>query len=344
MLTQEQFVEIHVLHRQGKSIREIARDLGLSRNTVRKHLKRAVDDQPTYKPRPERASLLDPYRAYLGERVKAAHPNWIPASVLFREIQEQGFTGGYSIVKTFLAGLRPPKVVEADNRFETEAGKQLQVDFTTIRRGRDPIKALVATMGYSRSSFVRFYRRERQEDWLDGIEMAFHHFGGVPEELLFDNAKCIMLNRNAYGPGGHQWNPELLSLAGFYQFVPRACRPYRARTKGKVERFNDYLKNSFVVPLMASTDQVGLHFDIDVANAHIGPWLVDVADRRIHGTTKQTPVFRLIEERLALQTLPSKMWRSKIDPPLVASYRSAPPTESLQHPLSVYDELLEFRS
>ncbi len=109
----------------------------------------------------ERASLLDPYNAYLKDRVQAEHPNWIPATVLMREIQYQGFTGSYSIHKKYMAGFRPPKVVEADNRFETAPGKQLHVDFTTIRRGRGPVKALVATMGYSRSSFVRFYRRER---------------------------------------------------------------------------------------------------------------------------------------------------------------------------------------
>lgn len=340
MLTQEQFVEIHVLHRQGKGIREISRILGISRNTVKKHLRGPIET-PAYQPRPPKASVLDPFKDYLQERVAAAHPNWLPGTVLLREIQERGYEGSYTTLKVYLASLRPPKVVEADNRFETPVGQQLQVDFTTVRRGRDPVKALVATLGYSRASFVKFYRSERQEDWLDGIELAFHHFEGVPLELLFDNAKCIMLNRDAYGPGSHRWNPDLLSLAKYYQFVPRACRPYRARTKGKVERFNHYLKNSFVYPLMASMDQVGLHFDADVANAHIGSWLTDVADLRIHGTTGERPGDRLASERLALQSLPQRLWQSKIDPPLAVNHDLVTPIESLQHPLSIYDQYLE---
>lgn len=343
MLTQEQYVEIHVLHRQGKKIREIARLLGISKNTVKKHLRLPLET-PSYTPRPPKESVLDPFKGYLQGRIKAAEPNWIPGTVLFREIQERGYIGGYTTVKTYLATLRPPKVIEPDNRFETPPGQQMQVDFTTIRRGRDPVKALVATLGSSRSSFVKFYRRERQEDWLDGIELAFHHFQGVPLELLFDNAKCIMLDRDYYGRAQHRWNPDLLSLAKFYNFSPRACRPYRARTKGKVERFNHHLKNSFVYPLMASMKQVGLHFDVEVANAHIGPWLIDVPDQRIHGTTKEKPADRLAAERIALQALPDRWWQSKIDPPLAPNSSRVTPIESLQHPLSIYDEILEVRS
>lgn len=226
-------------------------------------------------------------------------------------------------------------------RFETEPGSQLQIDFTTISRGRRKFKALVATLGYSRASFVRFSEFERQEDWLSGIEAALHYFGGVPKELLFDNAKCIMIERDAYGDGQHRWNSQLLQMARDYGFVPKACRPYRARTKGKVERFNGYLKRSFITPLAATLKQAGLDLDVETANARIGSWLQDVANQRIHGTTGEQPQVRLDKERWHLQPLPPG--KGLVQPLSAVRYGCATPVESIQHPLAVYDELLGVR-
>lgn len=335
MLTQELLVEIHVLHRQGRSIRQIAKTLSVSRNTFRRYL-RDVAKTPVYH-RSKRISKLEPFKSYLLERINAAKPDWIAATVLFRELQERGYQGKEGILKNWL---RPYKTVAQEPvvRFETEPGQQLQLDFTTISRGRRKIKALVATMGYSRASFVRFSESERQEDWLRGIEAALHYFGGVPKELLFDNAKCIMIERDAYGIGQHRWNSQLLQMARDYGFVPKACRPYRARTKGKVERFNGYLKRSFIVPLAATLKQAGLELDVDTANARIGAWLHDVAHQRIHGTTGEQPQVRLSKERWCLQPLPSdKDW---VEPLPTARHTCPMPVESLQHPLMVYDALL----
>ncbi|WP_441373122.1 DDE-type integrase/transposase/recombinase, partial [Acinetobacter lwoffii] len=121
-------------------------------------------------------------------------------------------------------------------------------DFTTIRRNNTTLKAFVATLGYSRATFVKFYDHERTDAWIDGLENAFQFFAGVPQEILFDNAKTIMIERDAYQEGQHKWNPKLLDCAKKYSFRPRVCKPYRAQTKGKVERFNGYLKSSFIVP------------------------------------------------------------------------------------------------
>ena len=121
-----------------------------------------------------------------------------------------------------------------------------------------------------RACYVCFSEYEKQEDWLAGIEGALHYFGGVPKEILFDNAKCIMIERDAYGEGRHRWNSKLLQLSADYGFRLRACRPYRAKTKGKVGRFNGYLKNSFITPLAASLKQAGLVLDVEVANGQIG--------------------------------------------------------------------------
>lgn len=330
-------MEIKVLARQGHGIKTIARELGVSRNTVRKYL-RSDRRVPRYQQRAPRPCKLDPYKAYLQQRIEAARPHWIPATVLLREIRERGYDGGISQLKVYLAPFkrRPEEPVV---RFETPPGKQMQVDFTTIRRGRDPLKAFVATLGFSRATFVRFCAREDSEAWLTGLREAFHYFGGVPEEVLFDNAGAIITERDAYGEGRHRWHPALQDLAAEYGFRPKVCRPYRAKTKGKVERFNGYLKSSFITPLSATLKSAGLRLDVETANAHIGPWLDEVAHLRVHGTTGVQPAVRLAEERLVLLPLPVQAVKDLPAPPRCPG--RVLPHDSLQHPLSVYDQLLE---
>lgn len=179
MLTQKQSVEIKVLARQGMGIKAITRTLGLSRNTVRKHL-RGEAEQIHYLARPPWPAKLDRFKAYLQERIGAARPHWTPATVLLREIKAQSYAGGLSRLKSWLAPFKRP-VHDPVVRFETLSGQQLQVDFITIRRGRDPLKAFVARLGYSRATFVCFGAREDSDAWLNGLREAFAFFGGVPE-------------------------------------------------------------------------------------------------------------------------------------------------------------------
>jgi transposase len=325
-------VEIRVLARRGSGIREIARQLGCSRNTVRRYLR--CERVCRYGPRARRTTKLDVYKDYLRERVDQARPRWIPATVLLREIRELGYGGGLSQLKAWLAPLKKaaPEVVV---RFETAPGKQMQVDFTWVRRGRDPLVALVATLGYSRASFVKFGRKEDGEALCRGLREALDYFGGVPEQVLFDNARTVVIERDAYGPGLHRWNDRLLELAEECGFTLRLCRPYRAKTKGKVERFNGYLKGSFLVPLAASVQASGLKLTAEVANGHGRRWLDEVANERVHATTKAIPARRLAEERSVMLPAPAL----KVTP--VLPLRVPVPVESLQHPLAVYDALLE---
>lgn len=338
MLTQEQVVEIRVMARRGESLRAIARQLDCSRNTVRRYLRDEAAQR--YSPRPARACKLDDYKRYLMERIEQARPRWIPATVLFREIRERGYGGGISQLKVWLAPFKKSEP-EPLVRFETPPGKQMQADFTYVRRGKEPLLAFVATMGYSRASFVKFVACSGEDaaTLCQGLREAFDYFGGVPEHVLFDNTKAVVIQRDAHGEGLHRWNSQVMELAQDCGFTPRLCRPYRAKTKGKVERFNAYLKGSFVVPLVATLHASGLRLDAALANLQVRRWLDEVANARVHATTKAVPAQRLAEERAVMLSAPALKAPTPTSVP--TPQRLALPVESLQHPLSVYDALLE---
>jgi len=320
--------------RQGMSVRQIARELGCSRNTVKRYLRDAQASR--YGPRQPRPTKLDLFKEYVRDRIEAAKPHWIPAVVLLREIRELGYAGGLTQLKMFINPLKPCEE-EPVVRFETPPGEQMQADFTVVRRGRDALLAFVATLGYSRASFVRFTTDETAETLCDCVREALIYFGGVPRHVLFDNAKTVVVERDAYGEGRHRWHSSVLSLSEELGFSMRLCRPYRAKTKGKVERFNGYLKGSFLVPLAATLKNSSLKLDAVAANVHIGRWLTEVANARIHATTKERPDHRLALERAALLPLPT----SAVVPSLAPRSPLPIPVESLQHPLSVYQALLQ---
>lgn len=328
-------MEVQVLKKQGWSIRQIARQMGMSRNTVRRYLRE--ERASRYGPRKARPCKLEAHKAFLQERIAQAKPDWIPATVLLREIQATGYEGGISQLKAYLA---PFKLGPADPvvRFETEPGRQMQADFTVIRRRRDRLSAFVATLGYSRASFVRFTDHEDFPVWRECLSAAFEYFGGVPQEVLFDNAKPVIIERDLYGPGQHRWHAGMLEFARDFGFQLRVCRPYRARTKGKVERFNGYLKGSFLVPLAATLKAGGLKLDMDTANREVLRWLVEVANVRVHATTGERPSVRLPADQAKLSALPVTVERGSAG---ALPRAQAIPVESLQHPLSIYDSLLE---
>ena len=249
MLGTEGFVDIQVLHRQGMSIKGIARELGISRNTVRSYLR--TDSAPAFKACQSRSSKLDPFKDYLQQRVAAAHPNWIPATVLFEEIKANGFTGGITILRDHMATLKPKCRPDPLVRFETPPGQQMQVDWGTFRLGPVKVSAFVATLGFSRNTFGTFVENEQFMTLRTCHEQAFDEFGGVPKEVLYDNMRTVIQARNAYGKGQHRFHPGLRDFAHHYGFMPRLCQPYRAKTKGKVERFIGYLRRSFFVPVVS---------------------------------------------------------------------------------------------
>ena len=335
-------MEIRILRNQGRSLREIARETGLAINTVRKYL--ADEEAPAYGPRAPREGKLDPFKAYLTTRVAAARPDWIPATVLAREIREQGYEGCVKLVSCFVRSLRPLANEDPVVRFETEPGLQMQVDWIEFKRDR--LSAFVATLGHCRATYVEYVTDERIETLVACHIRAFEFFGGVPRELLYDNMKTVVITRDAYGPGLHRFHSTLWDVARHYGFQPRLCRPYRAKTKGKVERFNSYLRYSFHVPLVTRLRQLGVRLDQQTAQVEVLRWLRDVANARVHGHTGLVPAAALESERQALCKLPAP-YRGVVAParPVRPGKRGEAKTAHIvvpaQHDLSCYDALLE---
>ena len=333
MVGSEGALEIRVLHRHGKSIREIAREIGVSRNTVRRYLR--DDEAERYKPRRVRLTKLDPFKGYVIERLRAAAPERIPASVLLMELRERGYAGGYTMLKVFVASLKPPEAAEPVIRFETAPGEQMQVDWAVIRRGENRLSVFVATLGWSRATYVEFVTDERVETLIEAHESAFLAFGGTPREVLYDNMRTVVLERHGYGRGRHRFHPGFLDFARHCDFRPRLCAPYRAQTKGKVERFIRYLRHSFYVPLASRLAQEGLSVDRETANLAVRRWLREVANARVHGTTGEIPAERLATERTQLQPVPTPYGGRSVRS--IQAKPASVPIVGLQHPLSFYD-------
>lgn len=351
MIPNEVYVEIQLLKRHGFSLRQIAAEVGCAVNTVRRHL--ALEVVPKYERKIKRETKLATHEAYLRARQAAAHPDWIPATVLYREIVARGYQGGQSQLRAFMRTLKPVQPAEPLVRFETAMGEQLQVDWVEFRKGKSPLHAFCATLGYSRASYVEFVSDMKVETLIGCHERAIAAFGGVTRRILYDNMKTVVLERDVYGEGQHRYHAGFLDYAKHSGFVIKLCRPYRAKTKGKVERFNGYLRRSFYVPLTSRLGQSGQQLDVITANIEVTRWLREVANERLHGTTLERPSERLGKEVEHLQPVPAP-WRANIGAarpqdapvttpatvrPAIVIDRIATPAP-VQHPLAVYDQLL----
>jgi transposase len=288
------------LHRQGLSVTAIARRTGRDPKTIRKYIERGVE-VPAYGPRKVgRPSKIAPYMEFLRERV-TAFPD-LTASRLTREIREMGYEGAYTAVKRYLAAIRPeydPKPYEL--RFETKAGVQAQVDFArfvvefTDEPGVTRIVWLYSlVLGYSRFLFARYVLHQDLQTLLRCHMQAFEALDGVPIEILYDRMKTAVTGED--DQGHIVYNASLLALAKHYRFQPRACRPYRAKTKGKVERPFRYIREDFFL---------GRNFrNLEDLNTQLIEWLDTVANVRVHGTTQRVVAEAFAEEQAELQRLP----------------------------------------
>ena len=289
------------LHRQGLSVLAIARRTGRDPKTIRKYIERGLEP-PVYRPRQVgRPNKLAPYIDYLRERV-AAFPD-LSAIRLTRELRERGYSGAYTAVKRHVAAIRPanaPKPFEL--RFETPPGHQAQVDFARFvvsfedEPGVSRIVWLFSlVLGHSRHIAARFVLHQDLQTLLRCHMAVFEEIGGVPMEILYDRMKTAVTGEHENGQV--VYNRSLLALAKHFGFLPRACRPYRAKTKGKVERPFSYIRQDFFL---------GRSFrNLDDLNEQLRDWLASVANVRLHGTTQRIVSEAFAAEQPELQPLPA---------------------------------------
>ena len=296
MLTVGMMKEIYEMKGAGRSIREIARELDISRNTVRRYLKSPEAMRP--KPRPPRGSNLDPYTEYIDHRMSEGLENCV---VLHREIKARGYQGCYSTVAQYVRPKRQWRQPEATMRFETGPGEQAQVDWGSLPYiGEDGkqhrVWVFVMTLGYSRACYVELVRRADTAAFIQCHVNAFEYLGGVPRRCLYDNAKVVTLGRDE--EKRPIWNQRMLDFSLRAGFEARLCREYRPQTKGKVENGVKYVRRN-MWPSIRFTDDADL-------NGQALEWCDAVANARIHGTTNRVPWEMLEEERPHLGKLPDR--------------------------------------
>lgn len=293
-----ELVMILDLHRQGLSVSAISRQCGLDRKTVRRYIERGLEP-PAYGPRKPRPTLLDPFTAYLQERV-AAYPGLTGARLL-RELKERGYQGSYTAITDFLRDVRPPPSPGFEVRFETSPGEQGQVDFAQFQVifTDEPETSRVVwlfsmVLGYSRMIWARFVVHQDLATVLRCHVAAFEALGGAPRELLYDRMKTAVTGEG--DDGGIIYNASLIGLARHYGFHPKACQAYRAKTKGKVERPFRYIRQDF---FLARTFR-----NLEDLNDQLHRWLDIVANPRVHATTRRVVNEAFAEERPQLRLLP----------------------------------------
>jgi transposase len=288
---------IRELAGRGVGSKTIARTVGVARNTVKRYLRAPIE--PGIQVRPAARRLTDDARheartLYEG----AARGN---AVVVQRLLGERGVHVSVRTVERAVADIRRARRAAdlATVRVESPPGDQLQIDFgqKRVRIAGDWIRVcmLVAVLSYSRRLFVKAFLNERQDDWREGIAAAFVHFGGVPRTLLGDNARALVVGRDR-ATGTVLFHPAYLAFCRDWDVQPRACAPYRARTKGKTEAGVKYVKRNALADLEFTS--------FAALEAHLSEWMV-LADQRIHGTTHEAPIVRFErDEHAALRPLP----------------------------------------
>jgi transposase len=291
---------IRELAGRGVGSKTIARTVGVARNTVRRYLRQPI--APGVQVRPTARRLTDAARDEA--RTLYEGPAGGNAVVVQRLLKGRGADVSVRTVERVVADLRRARRAAelATVRVESAPGDQLQIDFgqKRVRVAGEWVRVflLVAVLSYSRRLFVKAFLSERQDDWREGIAAAFTHFGGVPRTLLGDNARALVVGRD-HTTGTVVFHPAYLAFCRDWDVQPRACAPYRARTKGKTEAGVKYVKRNGLA---------ALEFESFAAlETHLTGWMA-LADERIHGTTHEAPIVRFDrDERAALRPLPIRV-------------------------------------
>ena len=294
MIRKEDFAVIQALHECGVYQKDIAAELNMHPKTVSRALQRQRAPEREWE---KRGSKLDGYKGRVDQLLAEGVWN---AVVILREIRAEGYEGGYSILLEYIQPKRVLRSSQATVRFETEPGKQLQSDWgeVVVEMGgvRRKVHFIVNELGYSRRFHFWCTESEDAEHTFEGLIRSFEYFAGVTKEVLVDNQKSTVLK--ASNNGHPTFNERFVDLAGIYGFTPRACRPYRARTKGKDERMVGYIKHNFFVRYRRFESWEHL-------NQLAEQWLKEEADLRVQGTVKEVVAERFQREQPHLQALPA---------------------------------------
>jgi len=292
MLTREDYLMITERRKEGVYVKDIAAELGVHPRTVRRALQRGAE--PPRRPR-RRPSKLDPYKDQVDELLKA---NIWNAEVIFCRLQKAGYSGGRSILRAYIQPKRRLRGGGGTVRYETAPGQQLQHDWgerwLEIAGRRQKVYLAVNTLGFSRGVHAVGMPRCDAEHTYEALIQAFEAFGGVPATVLVDNQKSAVLE---WVDGKPRFNPRLRALGRDYGFVPKACRPKRAQTKGKVERMVGYVAGN----ALAGAPSFDSWADL---NAHLRAWCAEVANRRSLRELGEAVPERLERERPHLRPLP----------------------------------------
>ncbi|WP_017726155.1 IS21 family transposase [Halalkalibacterium ligniniphilum] len=342
-----EFFMIRELYQKGWTIKAISEETGFDPKTIRKYIK--LDTLPEKKPGEGRTSKLDPYKSYIFERIKEGTTN---CEVLFDEIQSLGYQGKLTILREFVKPHRVNPKKQATLRFETPPGKQAQMDWGYVGKYlvdglEKEVYAFVMVLGYSRMKYVEFTTSMDLETLMKCHMNAFAYFNGVPEQILYDNMKTAVIK---HSPIEIRFNQKFEDFLAYYGIVPKACKPHRPQTKGKVENVVGYLKKNFMQRKHEPT--------IQALNENVRKWLDKTANLKPNATTNESPLKRFNLETKYLKTsnlkpvFPIAKWEIReVSRDSFISYRgkrysvpyrfvgkSVKIKETLDHHIEVYDE------
>jgi transposase len=299
MVEQEVVRRIRVLAEAGWGHKRIAREVGVARNTVRRYLRAGSAADKQVRPKARRLAGAEQQRAVELWNGAAEGNAVVVKALLAQEGVEASVRTVQRAVEERRRQVHAAQV--ATVRFETKPGQQMQVDFgeKKVLLGGQWVKVflLVAVLSFSRRLFVRAFLNQRGDDWREGVAAAFVHFGGVVLEVLGDNARPLVEEHNRKA-GTVRFHPTWVEFCKDWDVTPKACGPYRARTKGKTESGVKYVKRNALA---------GRDFEsFGAMEKHLLEWMAE-ADARVHGTTHERPIDRFErEEKAALRPLPSR--------------------------------------
>ncbi len=221
---------IHELLAQGKSIRQIASTLELSRNTVRKYLRGTAAPEATPQPRRKRGSKLDLFKTQIEQWIKEDH--LYNCATMLPRLRAVGYTGSGTLLRQFVHDLRPPAQGHHPvRRYETAPGEQLQFDWAEFRYDQTgaPKKlfGFTAILSYSRMRYVTFAKRCDAPTLIRCLMEAFEYIGGLPKAALTDRMKTVLLSMDGKTP---IWHPRFADFMASIGVSPRVCRSYTPQT------------------------------------------------------------------------------------------------------------------